>query len=335
MFVDKATIKVKGGDGGNGCSSFRRETFVPKGGPNGGDGGGGGDVILQTASGEQSFVELAYNRHFEAGRGVHGKGKDMHGKKGKDVCIRIPVGTVVRNAETGELIIDLDKPDMTYIIAHGGRGGRGNAKFATSVNRAPRECEEGFPGEERLVELELKTIADIGLVGYPNAGKSTLLKVLSAARPKVAAYPFTTLHPMVGIIELPDYHRISMADIPGLIEGAHQNIGLGHAFLRHIERTKVLVYVLDTSGFEGRHPLDDFKSLQNELELYMEGLSKRRAVIVANKMDIPESAENLKALKKEVGRKCRIFSLSAELDTDFSKLKEALGKLVAKEDQNK
>lgn len=335
MFVDKATIKVKGGDGGNGCSSFRRETFVPKGGPNGGDGGPGGDVIFQTASGEQSFVELAYNRHFEAGRGVHGKGKDMHGKKGKDVCIRIPVGTVVRNAETGELIIDLDKPDMTYIIAHGGGGGRGNARFTTSVNRAPRECEDGYPGEELLVELELKTIADIGLVGYPNAGKSTLLRVLSAARPKVAAYPFTTLHPTVGIIELSDYRRISMADIPGLIEGAHQNIGLGHSFLRHIERTKVLVYVLDMSGFEGRPPLDDFKSLQNELELYMEGLSRRRAVIVANKMDVPESEENLKALKKEVGRKCRIFSLSAEFDTDFGKLKEALGKLVEKENQEK
>lgn len=335
MFVDKATIKVKGGDGGNGCSSFRRETFVPKGGPNGGDGGPGGDVILQTASGEQSFVELAYNRHFEAGRGVHGKGKDMHGKKGKDICLRIPPGTVIRNAETREIIVDLDKPDMTCIIAHGGRGGRGNARFTTSVNRAPRECEAGYPGEELLVELELKTIADTGLVGYPNAGKSTLLKALSAARPKVAPYPFTTLHPIVGMIELSDYRRISMADIPGLIEGAHQNIGLGHAFLRHIERTKVLVYVLDMSGLEGRHPLDDFKSLQNELELYMKGLSERRAVIVANKMDIPESVENLKTLKKELKKKYRIFSLSAELDTDFDELKEALGKFVEEENQDK
>jgi GTP-binding protein len=324
MFVDKAKIQVKGGDGGNGCCSFRREKFVPKGGPDGGDGGKGGNVILETASGEQSLVDLVYNRHFKAESGPHGKGKNMHGKKGDDVVIKIPVGTVVRDAETGELIVDMDKPNMSFVIAEGGMGGKGNARFMTNRNKAPREHEAGYPGEIREIELELKTIADIGLVGYPNAGKSTLLGALSHAKPKIAPYPFTTLHPVVGVIEFnEDFHKITMADIPGLIDGAHDNVGLGHEFLKHIERTKLLAFVLDTAGVDGRTPWEDFKSLKNELELYMKGLSERQCVIIANKIDLPESEENLELLKDEF-QNAEIIAISAKEDKNNDFLKNFL-----------
>ena len=300
MFVDKATITVKGGDGGNGCCSFRREKFVPRGGPDGGDGGGGGHVIMEATTGQQSLVDLIYNRHYAAPRGPGGKGKNLHGRKADDIVLKVPVGTVVKDAVTGELVVDLAADGERFIVAHGGRGGRGNARFLSNFNRAPREHEPGEPGEERELFLELKTIADVGLVGYPNAGKSTLLRALSAARPKVAPYPFTTLHPMVGVVEFEDYGRLTIADIPGLIDGAHANVGLGHAFLKHIERTHVLAYVLDMAGVDGRAPWDDFRHLQNELELYMKGLSGRPALILANKMDLPESAENLERLRKEL-----------------------------------
>jgi GTP-binding protein len=327
MFVDKATIKVKGGDGGNGCCSFRREKFVPKGGPDGGDGGAGGNIILRTCSGEQSLVPLVYKRHFMAERGPHGKGKTLHGRKAEDVIIRVPVGTVVRNAETKELIIDLNEPDVDFVIAKGGRGGRGNARFVSSVNRAPMQHEEGLPGEEVEAYLELKTIADIGLVGYPNAGKSTLLRAVSQARPKVAPYPFTTLHPVVGVVDLPEFHRMTVADIPGLIDGAHDNVGLGHEFLKHIERTHVLAYVLDMAGIDGRTPWEDFEHLQNELELYMKGLSKRPGIIIANKMDLPQSQENFELLQEAVGHlPMEIIPISAEqhdhLDILIRKLRE-------------
>lgn len=328
MFVDKARITVKGGDGGNGCCSFRREKFVPKGGPDGGDGGAGGSVILETTTGEQSLVDLVFNRHFQGERGPHGKGKTLHGRKGQDRVIKVPVGTVVTDIDTGEQIVDLDRENMSFVVAAGGKGGRGNARFTSSVNRAPRECEEGEPGEERNIELELKTIADIGLVGFPNAGKSTLLRALSHARPKVAPYPFTTLHPVVGVMEFPDFSRISVADIPGLIDGAHDNVGLGHEFLKHIERTKMLAYVLDTAGVDGRTPWEDFRALQNELELYMKGLSKRPAVVIANKMDLPESRENLELLDAELDGQWQIISLSAQTDSDFDSLKETLRNLV-------
>ena len=300
MFVDKATITVKGGDGGNGCCSFHREKFIPRGGPDGGDGGGGGNVILEAAESEQSLAALIYNRRYAARNGPPGKGANMHGRKAPDVSLKVPVGTVVTDSRTGEAVADMDVSGKQVIVARGGRGGRGNPRFATSTNRAPREWEPGEPGEERELFLELKTIADVGLVGYPNAGKSTLIRALSAARPKVAPYPFTTLHPVVGVIEYPDYGRLTVADIPGLIDGAHDNVGLGHSFLRHIERTVVLAFVLDMAGCDGRVPWEDLRHLRDELELYMKGLSKRPALIVANKMDLPGSEENLELLRAEL-----------------------------------
>ncbi len=327
MFVDKATIQVKGGNGGNGCASFRREKFVPKGGPDGGDGGPGGNVILETTTGEQSLVSLVYNRHFQAANGPHGKGKGMHGRKGDDVIIKIPAGTIIRDAETGEDIVDLPSPGMQHIIAHGGRGGRGNSRFVSSVNRAPRTCEEGEEGECLVIELELKTIADVGLVGFPNAGKSTLLRAVSNARPKTAPYPFTTLHPVVGMVDFDDFSRLSIADIPGLIDGAHDNVGLGHEFLKHIERTSVLVYVLDTAGVDGRTPWEDFAHLQRELELYMKGLSDRPSLVVANKMDMPESAENYILLEAELSN-LQIFPVCAETGEGLECLIDALRSII-------
>ncbi len=300
MFVDKATITVKGGRGGGGCCSFRREKFIPRGGPDGGDGGDGGNVILESTTDQQSLVDLTYNRHYAAPGGVNGKGKTLHGRKANDITLHVPVGTMVFDKETGELLVDLADPGQSFVVAKGGKGGRGNARFLSNFNRAPRDHEPGEDGEERVIFLELKTIADVGLVGYPNAGKSTLLRALSSARPKVAPYPFTTLNPVVGIVEYPDFSRISVADIPGLIEGAHANVGLGHAFLKHIERTHLLAFVLDMGGVDGRMPWDDYRHLQNELELYMKGLSKRPSIIVANKMDLEKSAENLELLRDEL-----------------------------------
>ena len=328
MFVDKVKLKIKGGNGGNGCASFRREKFVPKGGPNGGDGGKGGDVILKAVTGEQSLVSLYYKRHYTAGRGEHGQGSDKHGKTGKNVTLNVPVGTVVKDIESNEIICDLNKAEKTFVLAHGGLGGRGNKHFVSSVNRVPRICEEGREGEERHVELELKTIADIGLVGYPNAGKSTLLGALSAARPKAAAYPFTTLHPSVGIIEFEDFFRISIADIPGLIEGAHENVGLGHKFLKHIERTKTLLYVIDMAGYDGRNPYEDYLSLKEELELYQEGLSKRPSIIAANKMDLSESVDNLNEFKEKISDDIKIIKISASEEDNLEKLVALLRKTV-------
>lgn len=323
MFADKAKITVIAGDGGNGCISFRREKFIPKGGPDGGDGGNGGNVVLITANGEQNLNDLIYNPRYRAENGIHGKGKDLHGRRGKDIKVRVPVGTVVRDIETGEIIADLDEPNMTAIVARGGQGGRGNSRFASSTNRVPRESEPGTPGETRILDLELKTIADFGLVGYPNAGKSTFLRAISQARPKVAPYPFTTLRPVVGISDCDDFRRFSVADIPGLIEGASDNIGLGHEFLRHIERTRVLIYVLDMAGVDGRDPLSDFKSLRKELEAYQKGLSKRPGIVIANKMDLPEAEENLKRFRRSF-RKWEAFPVCAELGDGMEDFGEIL-----------
>ena len=328
MFVDRVKISVKGGRGGNGCVSFHREKFVPRGGPDGGNGGNGGSVVLKADVNEQSLIDLSYNRHYDAANGPNGKGKNMYGRNADNVVVKVPVGTVVNDAETGEFLGDLDTAGMELVVAAGGKGGKGNAAFATSGNRAPRIAEEGTEGEEKLLLLELKTIADAGLVGYPNAGKSTLLRALSAAKPKVAPYPFTTLHPMVGVVEYEDFSRLTVADIPGLIDGAHRNVGLGHHFLRHIERTHLLIYVIDMAGIDGRTPWEDFRHLQNELELYMKGLSKRPALIAANKMDLPESAENLALLQDELAAEpIEIIPISAD-KCDIRELKALLRRKV-------
>ena len=326
MFIDKAKIYVKAGDGGNGCCSFRREKFVPRGGPDGGDGGDGGNIILKTAAGEQSLVQYRYNQHFSCKHGTHGKGKNLHGKKSPDKILLVPVGTVVKDMD-GNIIADLDEAESEFLLAKGGKGGKGNTRFTSSANRVPMEYENGLPGEELEVELELKTIADVGLVGFPNAGKSTLLRAVSDAHPKVAPYPFTTLHPIIGVVQYPDYKRLTIADIPGLITGAHDNIGLGHSFLKHIERTKVLVFVLDTAGTDGREPWDDYASLKEELELYMKGLSKRPSIILANKMDEAASAENLELLKHEYPNET-IIPISAVLEENISELLQVLRKLI-------
>ncbi len=329
MFVDKVTIRVRAGDGGNGCCSFRREKFVPKGGPDGGDGGDGGSVYLEASTSEQSLVSLVYQTRYRAPDGPGGRGAGMHGRNADDVVIKVPVGTVVIDTALGEVIGDLDASGIRLLVARGGRGGRGNARFASSTNRAPRYAEPGGEGEEKELFLELKTIADGGLVGYPNAGKSTLLGMLSSARPKVAPYPFTTLHPVVGVVEFdyPDFTRLTLADIPGLIDGAHENVGLGHSFLKHIERTKVLIYVLDMAGTDGRDPVEDFHHLRHELELYMPGLSSRPSLIAANKMDAPEAAENLRRLQRDAGAEYRIVPIIAALG-ELDGLKPLFRKLV-------
>ena len=328
MFVDKTRINVRAGDGGNGSCSFRREKFIPKGGPDGGDGGAGGNVVMEASTSESSLVSLVYKRSYRAKNGTNGAGKGLYGHKGDDIILKVPVGTVIRDIDSNEVIADLDFNGAQAIVAKGGRGGRGNIHFASSTNRAPRKCETGREGEERHLELELKMIADAGLVGYPNAGKSTLISKLSDAHPKVAAYPFTTLHPVVGVVEYPDYKRLTLADIPGLIDGAHRNVGLGHAFLRHIERTSVLLYVLDMGGVDGRTPWEDYASLKKELDLYKEGLASRPSLIVANKMDLPESAENMKQLREELkGENAEIYELSAG-ENQLGELPAALRKLV-------
>ncbi|HHV78014.1 MAG TPA: GTPase ObgE [Firmicutes bacterium] len=294
-FVDKAKIYVKGGDGGNGCVAFRREKYVPKGGPSGGDGGNGGNVIIVADEGMSTLIDFHYKAHFRAGRGQHGQGSNCHGCNGEDVLIRVPVGTVVRDAETGELLADLTTNGQMAVIAKGGKGGRGNARFATPRRQAPRFAEPGMPGEERWVILELKLIADVGIIGMPNAGKSTLLSRISAARPEIADYPFTTTHPILGVVRLDDGRSFVAADIPGLIEGASEGRGLGHEFLRHVERTRVLVHVVDLVPVEG-NPTSNLETVNNELRQYGHGLIERPQVIAANKIDLPGAEDALKAL---------------------------------------
>jgi GTP-binding protein len=292
MFLDRAVIEVVAGRGGDGCMSFRREKYVPRGGPNGGDGGRGGDVWLVVDERQATLRDFRWKRSFQGNRGMHGEGSDKTGRSGEALFIPVPAGTVVHDADTGEMLFDLKGPGDRWLVARGGRGGRGNARFATPTNRAPRRKEEGFPGESRKVRLELKLIADVGLIGFPNAGKSTLLARVSDARPKIADYPFTTLSPNLGVVDLPDWRQFVIADIPGILEGAHAGKGLGLEFLRHVERTRVLLYILDlTSESPGR----DFEALRNELHLYGKGLVERPFRIVLNKADafaeveIPES----------------------------------------------
>jgi len=310
MFYDQARIYVKAGDGGNGVVAFRREKYVPEGGPSGGDGGRGGNVVLRADEGLRTLVDFRYKRHYKAERGEHGQGKNMHGRSGEDLILRVPVGTVVKDEETGEILGDLTEHGQELIVAKGGRGGRGNARFVSSTNKAPMIAENGEPGEERWLILELKLLADVGLVGFPNVGKSTLISRVSAAKPKIADYHFTTLVPNLGVVDV-DGESFVVADIPGLIEGAHTGAGLGHDFLRHTERTRLLVHVLDISGSEGRDPLRDFQIVQDELRLYNPQLAERPMVIAANKMDLPGAKENLERLQKEYGDCYQIFPISA------------------------
>ena len=286
MFVDEASIYVKAGDGGNGCVSFRREKYVPKGGPDGGDGGNGGHVTFTADSSKDTLLDFAGKHHWKAGQGQAGMGKKMYGKSGDDLLVPVPVGTLIFDADHGGLLADLDRPKKSVVIARGGKGGRGNFHFRTPSNQAPRYAEPGTMGQERNIKLELKLIADVGLVGMPNAGKSTLLSVISAARPKVAAYPFTTLDPQLGIATLNGERRIVVADIPGLIEGAQHGAGLGHAFLRHIERTRIIVHLLDMYPMDGSVPAENYRVIRRELEAFSPKLAEKREVIAANKMDL-------------------------------------------------
>src|SRR5687767_6729883 len=290
MFVDEVSVFVKGGDGGAGCVSFRREKYVPRGGPDGGDGGDGGDVVLRADPGITTLLDFHYQRHYTAERGQHGKGADRHGKSGADTVLRVPLGTVVRERDSGELLGDLTAAGQTLIVARGARGGRGNARFVSSTNRAPRRADLGRSGEERWIQLELKLLADVGVIGFPNAGKSTLVSRLSAATPKIADYPFTTLAPTLGIVR-PDAERtFVIADLPGLIPGAAEGKGLGHQFLRHTERTRLLLHVLDLDPQTERDPIEDFEVINDELRRYSAELAQRPQIVVANKADLPEAA---------------------------------------------
>jgi GTP-binding protein len=290
VFIDEATIVVSAGSGGHGCIAFRREKFVPRGGPSGGDGGRGGSVYLVSDPNENTLLAFRYKRVFRAERGRHGEGSDRHGRSGEDSVIRVPVGTLVYGEETGALLHDFDRPEDRWLAAEGGRGGRGNARFASSVNRSPKRAEDGAPGEERRLRLELKLLADVGLVGFPNAGKSTLISSISAAHPKIADYPFTTLEPNLGVVTAGDYRTFVVADIPGLIEGAHTGQGLGIQFLRHIERTRLLLYLVDVSVGEGSDPVEQIAVLQNELAEHDPQLARRPFVVVFSKMDVADPA---------------------------------------------
>jgi len=356
MFVDRIKVFAQAGKGGRGSVSFRREKFVPKGGPDGGDGGHGGDVVLRAERHVDNLANLFYEPIIKAKDGGHGKGKKMAGRAGANKIVKVPVGTIVWRAEDEksstsnsdksragaqqrtpdsdqsairalqsemDLIVDLVRDGEEFVLCRGGAGGKGNVHFKSSRNRAPRQYTDGEEGEQGHFLLELRTIADAGLVGYPNAGKSTLLRKLSAARPKVAAYPFTTLHPVVGVMELPGYRHATIADIPGLIEGAHRGVGLGHEFLRHITRCPILIFVIDVAGSEGRSPVEDLQNLRKEIDLYDPMLSPRPWLIVANKMDLPNANENLETLREKFS-KVRIVPISAANGEGIDTLKKAL-----------
>ncbi|MGE6412750.1 GTPase ObgE [Planococcus kocurii] len=311
MFVDHVKVYVRGGDGGDGMVAFRREKYVPNGGPAGGDGGKGGNIVFIVEEGLRTLMDFRYKRIFKAERGTHGMSKNQHGAKAEDTFIKVPPGTVVKDVDTGETIADLVEHGQTAVIAKGGRGGRGNSRFATPANPAPELSEKGEPGYERNVILELKVLADAGLVGFPSVGKSTLLSVVSAAKPKIAEYHFTTIVPNLGMVETEDQRSFVMADLPGLIEGAHQGVGLGHQFLRHIERTRVIIHMIDMSGLEGRDAYDDYVTINEELKQYNMRLTERPQLIVANKMDMPDSEENLAKFREKLPEDARIFPISA------------------------
>jgi len=309
VFFDEAKIYVKGGDGGNGCVAFRREKYVPFGGPSGGDGGAGGNVYLVASPHRNTLLHFKRRVHFKAGRGQHGRGKNQTGRRGEDVIIEVPLGTVVRDAETGALLADLTEPGQRVCVARGGRGGRGNAAFATSTNQAPRLSEKGEPGEERWLHLELKLIADAGIIGMPNAGKSTLLAAVSAAKPKIADYPFTTLQPNLGVVAVDENTTFVLADLPGLIEGASQGMGLGHEFLRHVERTRLLIHLLNGAAPD---PLADYEAINEELALFSPDLASKPQIVVLNKIDLPQAREIWPTVQAEMKRRgVEVMSISA------------------------
>jgi GTP-binding protein len=298
LFIDRVKVRVQGGHGGNGVTAFRREKFVPRGGPSGGDGGRGGDVWLEASESLNTLLHLRYNPEHIAERGRHGEGSNRSGVSGRDEIVEVPVGTQILDAETGDLLFDFTEPGMRWCAAKGGRGGFGNAHFATSTNRAPRYHQEGGAGEERELQLELKLLADVGLVGFPNAGKSTLISKISAAKPKIADYPFTTLEPHLGVVDIGEFRTFVVADIPGLIEGAHKGAGLGDRFLRHVERTKILLHLVDVSSVSGRDPVGDYDTINRELAAYDPGLAERPQFVVATKIDALDEPERLERLKQ-------------------------------------
>ena len=297
MFVDQVKITVQAGKGGDGCCSFRREKYIPKGGPDGGNGGRGGDIILVTDPGLTTLIDLRYQQLYRADTGTHGRGKSQTGKSGQDMYIKIPLGTVVKDHETGEIVADLTEPFEEFVLAHGGRGGFGNEHYKSSVNRAPRRADKGEPGEEKVFTLELKLLADVGIVGFPNAGKSTLISCISNAHPEIADYPFTTLTPKLGVVKVEDFRSFVAADIPGIIEGAHEGKGLGHRFLKHTERTRLLVHLLDFSVMNTRDPLQDYHTLQRELKAFDPALAEKPQILVASKVDHPEAEARWEALR--------------------------------------
>lgn len=322
MFYDYAKVNVKAGDGGNGIVAFRREKYVPKGGPAGGDGGKGGSIILRADEGLRTLIDFRYQTHYKGKRGDHGSGAKQHGRSADDIVLRVPVGTVVRDADTKKLLGDLRHHGQEIVVAQGGRGGRGNARFVSSTHRAPAFAENGEKGEERWITLELKLLADVGLVGFPNVGKSTIISRVSAAKPKIANYHFTTLEPNLGMVRVDAGRSFVIADVPGLVEGAAEGAGLGHRFLRHVERTRVLVHVVDLSGSEGRDPLEDLAVIRGELERYAPQLNEKPMVIVANKVDLMSDDDHDAALARlsEAYPEVRIFPMSAATDSDLNEL---------------
>jgi len=329
MFIDEARILVKAGDGGNGCLAFRREKYVPRGGPSGGDGGRGGDVFLVSTEHQNTLIQFRFNPEHKAQRGRHGEGSNCTGAEGYSIELKVPVGTVVYDESTGERLHDFTAPGERFLVARGGRGGKGNARFATSTHQAPTEHTPGQPGEERRLRLELKLLADVGLVGFPNAGKSTLISRISAARPKIADYPFTTLEPQLGVVSLDDYRSFVVADIPGLIEGAHLGHGLGTQFLRHIERTRLLAHLVDVSGASGREPAHDFETVMAELASFSEDLAAKPMIVVATKMDVaqdPARVESLRRIAAERG--LAFFEISSVTGQGLDELRYAMAERV-------
>ena len=330
-FIDEATITVQSGDGGRGCVSFRREKFVPRGGPDGGDGGRGGDVVLLTTRRKRTLQQFQFKRQFKAPSGGHGQGKQKTGRNGDDLIIELPPGTLVADADTTTLLRDMATDDERFVVARGGRGGLGNTRFKSSTNRAPRHAQPGEPGELLTLKLELKLLADVGLVGLPNAGKSTLIRAISSARPKVGDYPFTTLNPSLGVVETGWSEPFVVADIPGLIEGAHQGAGLGHRFLRHIERTRVLVHMIDAAGIDPENPLADFNAVQKELSLFKPELKNKPCLVVLNKIDLPGAEANVRHFRHQ-DPVHEILAISARTAEGLQEMKSKIVKLLERSD---